>query len=183
MAFADVLEETLASNSTTEGIVIPASAATYARPVGFFAFGSAPGRLIGSPTAKYRAAAAFAAAGAAGPALPEAGAALDTSAAPSSVEARTATPFTPRPRVRPRVARRLSPRQLRALDRLVELGAAISADFTAEELRSAYRGLARRYHPDHHPETSEIEKQRLARLFTQAHASYAELQDALAPAA
>ena len=62
MAFADVLDETLAVYGTTEGPAVqpaaqpaarPAAASTYVRPLGFFAFGAVPqqpstaGRLTG----------------------------------------------------------------------------------------------------------------------------------------
>jgi hypothetical protein len=64
-----------------------------------------------------------------------------------------------------RPPRELTARQQRALDELVALGAELDADFTARELRSAYRTLARQFHPDRHPFSSHIEKARLARVF------------------
>ena len=155
MAFADVLDETLAVYSTTEGLAVPPPAATaYTRPVGFFLFSASQPPAIAGPVLKSVAA---------------------------SVTSQPAE-FTPR-RIRRAAPRMLSPRQQDAFRRLVELGAEIDVDFTPEELRSAYRRLARRYHPDHHPETSEAERQQLARLFAQASDSYAELQDAFAAAA
>jgi hypothetical protein len=176
MAFADVLDETLAVYRTTEGLAVPPPAAfTYARPLGFFAFGvvkpqPASGGLaidaVSAPTPRIAATAQ----------------AQTQAQAPQRVAARP-QPQQPRySRASRPSARALSPRHRRALLRLVELGADISTDFTAEELRSAYRGLARRYHPDHHPQTSDAEKRQLAYLFTQARDSYAELQ-ALATAA
>src|SRR5207245_686341 len=69
----------------------------------------------------------------------------------------------PTPLRRPR---RLTPAQQRALDALVTLGAAIASDFSERELRTAFRGLARRYHPDGHPGSSDAEKARLARTFS-----------------
>jgi DnaJ-domain-containing protein 1 len=74
-----------------------------------------------------------------------------------------AGPVQPLPAPRP--PRQLTVRQQRALDALVALGAELDANFTARELRSAYRALARQYHPDRHPFSSHIEKARLARVF------------------
>ena len=69
-------------------------------------------------------------------------------------------------------ARRLTLVERNAVDEMVSLGASLDADFTADELRGAYRQLARRYHPDLHPTSTEREKARLSALFTRAHASY-----------
>jgi DnaJ-class molecular chaperone len=55
---------------------------------------------------------------------------------------------------------------------MVSLGASLGADFTPDELRGAYRQLARRYHPDVHLGCTEREKARLGALFTRAHDSY-----------
>jgi hypothetical protein len=76
------------------------------------------------------------------------------------------SPGAPPPPRRP--APTLSPKQQQALDVLVGLGAGIDADFTDDDLRRAFRGLARRYHPDRHPASSDGEKARLSRLFAQA---------------
>ncbi len=66
--------------------------------------------------------------------------------------------------VRPQ--RRLTASQQHALGGLVRLGANLRPDFTAHELRSAFRTLARRYHPDCHPLASKTEQARLSCLFT-----------------
>lgn len=79
-----------------------------------------------------------------------------------------------RPSSRPQ--RTLSSRGRAALDQLNALGAAIGTDFTVQELRQAFRTLARRYHPDRHPGSSAIEKARLSRQFIQLHDAYRELQ-------
>jgi hypothetical protein len=79
-----------------------------------------------------------------------------------------------RPR-RPAPPRRLSARQQRALDRLVALGAELRADFSLHILRSAFRSLARRYHPDRHPESDPAEKARLSGLFSELNDSYRRL--------
>ncbi len=162
MAFADVLDETLAVYSTTEGLAVPPpTAPAYTRPLGFFLFNAAthpatPGALT---------------------------AAARPATAPVAVPVRRASFVQAKPQHRRPAPRLLSAGQRTALHRLVELGAEIQPDFTSDELRSAYRRLARRYHPDHHPETNDAQKRELARLFTQLRDSYAELQDALAPAA
>jgi hypothetical protein len=74
-----------------------------------------------------------------------------------------------------RAEKRLTPAQRKAVDELRSLGASLDADFSAHELRGAYRQLARRYHPDLHPTSTEREKARLSALFTRAHASYQTL--------
>lgn len=71
-----------------------------------------------------------------------------------------------------RARKRLTPAQRKAVDEMVSLGASLDADFTPDELRGAYRQLARRYHPDVHPRCTEHEKARMAALFTRAHDSY-----------
>ena len=78
------------------------------------------------------------------------------------------------PPIRPR--RTLSASEQQALDALAQLGANIGADFTAESLRSAFRLLARRCHPDRHPASSEQERARQSALFAQLHDAYRHLQ-------
>lgn len=50
-----------------------------------------------------------------------------------------------------RLPRHLTSAQRQALKTLVALGAELGEAFTARDLRSAFRTLARRYHPDRHP--------------------------------
>lgn len=50
-----------------------------------------------------------------------------------------------------RSARPLTAHERAALDVLNGLGADLTADFTRRELRSAFRALARRFHPDVNP--------------------------------
>ena len=50
--------------------------------------------------------------------------------------------------------RKLCAHERDALDLLNYLGAQLSADFTRDELRSAFRALARRVHPDVNPRAS-----------------------------
>jgi hypothetical protein len=76
------------------------------------------------------------------------------------------TPYGPRDDRQPSPpSRRLTSREQRALDALVRLGANLRPDFTAPELRTTFRRLARQYHPDGHPASSDAEKTRLSRLF------------------
>jgi hypothetical protein len=67
-----------------------------------------------------------------------------------------------------RARRRLNAAQQAAFDALLDLGAAIGPDFTPAELRSAFRDLARRFHPDRHPGIPADERVRLTRLFVRA---------------
>jgi hypothetical protein len=78
-------------------------------------------------------------------------------------------------------SRPLAARQERALGELVGLGANLRADFTAAELRSAFRALARRYHPDGHPGSSPAMKVRLSRLFAALTENYRCLMALIEP--
>jgi hypothetical protein len=78
----------------------------------------------------------------------------------------TPRPVRPSP-LPPPPPRVLSTAQRRALDSMVALGATLDANFTARELRSAFRTLARQYHPDRHPSSSNAEKARLAHVFAE----------------
>jgi hypothetical protein len=85
---------------------------------------------------------------------------------------------TPRPQPgsdRPRARRVLTERQQDALATLNTLGAGLAPDFTARELRSAFRTLARRYHPDRHPGGTPHEAAQLSRLFADVTTSYRRL--------
>jgi hypothetical protein len=84
---------------------------------------------------------------------------------------------SPPPLVQPR--RRLTAAQSRSLDAINGLGGRMHPDFSPTELRSAFRVLARRYHPDRHPGASEAERQRLAQQFSTLRASYETLLAAL----
>ena len=91
-------------------------------------------------------------------------------------------PVTPRPApVRP--ARTLTSRQHRALDAFVARGAFLAPDFTAGELRSAFRMLALTYHPDRHPDTSDTEKARLTRVLADLNEHHRQLLAAAQSAA
>jgi len=81
--------------------------------------------------------------------------------------------------VPPAARRRLTLVQQRSLAAFVDAGAAIGPDFSPEELRSAFRRLARRYHPDRHPFASDDDKARLSRQFGGITSDYEVLITAL----
>ena len=93
----------------------------------------------------------------------------------ATARARAAAP-PPRAAAGPRPPRTLTASERQALETLVGLGAAIDADFTAETLRSAFRLLARRHHPDRHPRSSDLERARQSAVFAQLHDAYRRLQ-------
>jgi len=68
--------------------------------------------------------------------------------------------------------RHLTAPQRRALADLTALGAAIDASFTREDLRSAFRALARRYHPDRHASRGDADPARLSAQFRLLHDAY-----------
>jgi hypothetical protein len=100
---------------------------------------------------------------------------MKRSPAPSPWLSASLPKATPPPRpARPR--RSLSPRQREAFEAFVQLGARISDDFTEHELRSIFRSLAFRYHPDRHPGSSDDERAHLSVRFAQLHDAYESLK-------
>ena len=87
-------------------------------------------------------------------------------AAPMAAAVRPARPAASSPEP-PRAPRAMTPAERRAFDGLNTLGARLAPDFGPRDLRSAFRTLARRYHPDRHPSSTDAEKARLARLFAE----------------
>jgi hypothetical protein len=77
----------------------------------------------------------------------------------------------------PRRPRVLSREQRAALDRFVALGAHLLPSYTRRELRSAFRSLARTFHPDHHPAISASEKARLSLMFNDVRNAYDVLKN------
>jgi hypothetical protein len=75
----------------------------------------------------------------------------------------------------------LTDHQRQALDRLVDLGASLAANFTAAELRREYRLLAFRYHPDRHAGAGELERTSLARAFAATTTDYRSLRAVVEP--
>lgn len=90
-------------------------------------------------------------------------------AAARNVSPPAVTAPSPRP---PRPPRVMTAAQRDAARRFTELGADLPADFTDEELRRAFRALARRWHPDRHPGASPAEHARLARTFAAVMTAY-----------
>jgi len=81
-----------------------------------------------------------------------------------------------------RTTRALTVAEDRALAELTGLGATLRRDFTLAELRSAFRTLARQYHPDTHPQSNPAEAARLSRIFADINAHYHCLQAVVDPA-
>jgi len=102
---------------------------------------------------------------------PEHHRAVSPAATPAAADAAPTTPAgTPA-----RPARRLTIVQRRSLDTLIGFGAGIHSDFSAGQLRSAFRTLALQYHPDRHPFAGDREKAALARHFSAITTSYETL--------
>jgi hypothetical protein len=66
-----------------------------------------------------------------------------------------------------RPSRILMARERRALRGLVALGGELEPNFTATDLRHAFRTLARQYHPDRHPQADAETRARLSRAFSE----------------
>ena len=98
----------------------------------------------------------------------------DAGLSPAANPYSTARRWKPAPRPRPR--RTLLPHEQRALDEFIALGANLHKDFTSAELRSAFRALAREYHPDRHPGSGEFERERLSASFARLRQAYEQLQ-------
>lgn len=81
-----------------------------------------------------------------------------------------------------RPVRTLTPLQQQGLDALNRHGAPLRPDFTAAELRRAYRHLARSIHPDRHPHATPSERERLTRAFADASDGYRRLLALVDPA-
>lgn len=81
----------------------------------------------------------------------------------------------------PRPSHRLTAAQQSAFDRFAALGASLAIDFDADELRTEYRRLAQRYHPDRHPGAPAAERERMTRGFSDAAASYRCLRALVEP--
>jgi hypothetical protein len=101
------------------------------------------------------------------------------SVASKSAASRTTRLVRPLPPPPPPPPRSLTASQQRAMEKMIRLGADLSADFTARELRTAYRTLARRFHPDRHPASTDSEKAGLARVFADLNESHQRLLRAL----
>jgi hypothetical protein len=154
--FAEVLEHELAAFAPQEPVVVPAPPT--------FSYQPPPPLLFSKPAMRFNAAAYGA-----------------VRVPPIN------TPLShvvKQPQPPPRPARPLTTKQRRALDELIALGAQFHGEFNARSLRSVYRTLARRYHPDRHPSSDRAEQKRLSRIFAQLNESHRLLRTAfLDPAA
>ena len=169
VAFADLLDEKLAAEPIDSKPAVTFGPAGVATAYGFF-FVEAPRTAV----------AAFPASPARwmGPRSADGSVGLDErfTGAVNAGSVRVRMHMTSGPAVQPaaqtRPARLLSEREQRALADLVTLGGALTGEFTFDELRSVFRTLARRYHPDRHTGCSEQDKARLAEQFTRARDAY-----------
>jgi len=154
VSFAQVLDETLAAAS--EPLNAGPMHRSYAAPhvLGFFDF-SAPGRQPGAATVPSRA-----------------------HSAASIWGLGADRPVSPQMSSTPRVQRYLNTEERQALQDFATLGADLAPDFTDTELRAAFRDLARRYHPDRHPESDGAKKAYWSVLFARVHTAYRTLQRA-----
>ncbi len=82
---------------------------------------------------------------------------------------------------RPRRAHQLSGAERWALDRLLDLGAALAPDFSVDELRRAYRLLAHRYHPDRHAASDAVTQASMAGRFSEVSTAYRCLRAVVEP--
>jgi hypothetical protein len=71
--------------------------------------------------------------------------------------------------------------QRRAFNRLLDLGARLDANFSADDLRREYRRLAHLYHPDRHSSGSDVEQGSLARAFAELTERYRSLRALVEP--
>lgn len=90
------------------------------------------------------------------------------------------TPAPPEPETEPLTTslppmRSLTPDQQRAVLEMAALGAQLRPDFTAAELRRAFRRLARQYHPDRYPDADATGQQRLSQIFADLTDHYRSL--------
>lgn len=84
-----------------------------------------------------------------------------------------------RPARRGRPVAALTREARRALTELNDLGAGLDDTVSPADVRTAFRRLARRYHPDRHPGCDHLELARLAHLFTRMTGLARELAAAL----
>ena len=82
----------------------------------------------------------------------------------------------------PRPRRLLGAAGREALRHLRQWGAELPDDFTSDELKHAYRQLARQFHPDQHPTASAATRAALGGAFHQIHLAYRSLTQDLQPA-
>ena len=181
VAFDELLDEKLAAESIDSKPAVTVGPAGMATAYGFF-FVDAPRTAVASFSAQYelsmgRRASAVSASGQSAVDKRFAGP-VNTAGVRVHLRGETAQAATPQPlAVRP-VRRHLSMREQRAFDELEALGGTLTVDFTFDELRSVFRRLARRYHPDRHTGCSAHDQAaHLADQFTRARAAYQVLAE------
>jgi hypothetical protein len=157
--FAQVLDEAVSAADAASTIPRPSSASALPRAIGFFEFtvrGAQPPRIVSSNRSTYQIVAE-----------PQVDARFPNTSSQTFDSWKNTRSFST-----VRSKRHLTRAQRQAVEEMASLGVCLTADFSDDEVRGAYRQLARRYHPDRHPACSEGEKARLGALFARAHASY-----------
>ena len=169
VAFDDLLDEKLAAEPIDSRPAVTLGPAGMATAYGFF-FVEAPRTAVTSfPPSQVGWMGRRAADGIAGLDERFAGA---VNAASVRVRVQVTSGPTMQPAARTRAVRQLSAHEQQALTELVTLGGTLSGDFTLDELRSVFRTLARRYHPDRHAGCNDQDRLRLAEQFTRARHAY-----------
>lgn len=174
VAFDDLLDEKLATGPIEAKPPVPFGPAGMATAYGFF-FVDATRTAVGSFSSRHELSAGHRSSDVVASVLTGdrrfAGA---VSAANVDARMHTATVHSTPPSsvAPPPIRRRLSLREQRAFDELEGLGGTLAVDFTFDELRSVFRSLARRYHPDRHSDSSTHDKARLAEQFARARDAY-----------
>jgi hypothetical protein len=169
VAFDDLLDEKLAGEPVDSKPTVTFGPAGMATAYGFF-FVEAPRTAVASfPTSQPGLMGRRAADGIVGLDERFAGA-VNAGGVRVRVHVPSEPPAQPATRTRP--VRQLSAREQHALSEMVTLGGTLSGDFTFDELRSVFRTLARRYHPDRHIGCNEQDKTRLAEQFTRVRDAY-----------
>lgn len=169
-AFEQLLNEQLSAAPGVVHAAIPPGPSGTAAAYGLFIFDAVTGRAAVAASSahavfQHRAGHDAVAPGAGSVASPTRAQRIRYDAAPASGnEQRRGSP--------PASGRALTARERAALDELVALGATLSADPSMRELRSAFRTLARRYHPDRHVGLTDAERAGVAQLFARAHDAY-----------
>jgi hypothetical protein len=169
VAFDDLLDEKLAADPMDARPTVTVGPGGMATAYGFF-FVDAPRTAVASAVSAERRIGR--------PGSADGGVTVDWrfAGAMSAGSVRVRLHVTTEPAAQPsgkkRPASQLPERERRALAELLALGGALHDDFTFDELRSVFRTLARRYHPDRHAGCDEHGKAGLAEQFTRARDAY-----------
>ena len=167
--FDELLDEQLAADSIDPRPAVSVGPAGMATAYGFF-FVDAPHTAVTSAVSSQRRIGRTASS--------DRGFSLDRrfAGAMSADSVRVPLQVTTEPAAQPSARKRavwhLPERERRAFAELVALGGALRDDFTFDELRSVFRTLARRYHPDRHVGCDEDGRAGLAEQFARARDAY-----------